>query len=167
MSRALGLLIMAALPLSACGLRPLYGTGGTSATKSALAQIAVSPIDERSGWLLRNALVDRLTPPALESETLYRLDVRIDDDITKFGLRGDAGATRERRTLRARYQLVEIATGQTLVDATAGFDAGIDITSSPYATVAAEQSAVERLSMEVADDIVARLALYFERTPRP
>ena len=165
MTRTLALLILVA-PLAACGLRPLYGTGASSATASALGLVEVAPIDERSGWLLRNALVDRLAVGG-EAPPQYRLDVVIDDDITKFGLRGDAGATRERRTLRTRYQLIDLATGETLVDATAGSDAGIDITSSPYATVAAEQSALERLSMEVADDIVARLALYFDRAGTP
>ncbi|MCJ7421183.1 LPS assembly lipoprotein LptE [Sphingomicrobium astaxanthinifaciens] len=166
MTRALALLLLAA-PLAACGLRPLYGAGATSATAQSLREVMVAPIDERSGWLLRNALVDRLAGAGEAADARYRLDVVIDDDITKFGLRGDAGATRERRALRARYQLVDLATGETLVDATAGFDAGIDITSSPYATVAAEQSALERLSMEVADDIVARLALYFDRIGTP
>ena len=160
-------LLLAAALLSGCGLRPLYGTSGDHPTKAALAQVVVAPIDEQSGWLLRNALVDRLAGTEGASDPRYRLDIRLDDDITRFGLRGDAGATRERRTLRARYQLVEIASGETLVDATAGFDAGIDITSSPYATVAAEQSALERLSAEVADDIVARLALYFTNQPTP
>ncbi|WP_265587453.1 LPS assembly lipoprotein LptE [Sphingomicrobium arenosum] len=167
MTRTLALLLLgASLPLASCGLRPLYGAGASSATAQSLGMIEVTPIDERSGWLLRNALVDRLAVAGGADSPRYRLDVLIDDDITKFGLRGDAGATRERRTLRARYQLIDLATGETLVDATAGSDAGIDITSSPYATVAAEQSAVERLSMEVADDIVARLALYFDRTAR-
>jgi LPS-assembly lipoprotein len=47
-----------------------------------------------------------------------------------------------------------------VLDATAGSDAGIDIVSSEYATVAAEQTALENLSDTVADQIVARLALY-------
>jgi hypothetical protein len=42
-----------------------------------------------------------------------------------------------------------------LLDATAGSDAGIDVVSSEYATVAAEQTALERLSKVVADQIVA------------
>ncbi|WP_343344705.1 LPS assembly lipoprotein LptE [Sphingomicrobium sp. XHP0239] len=159
-------LVGTAMLLAGCGLRPLYGTGGSHPTKTALGAVAVAPIDEQSGWLLRNALVDRLAGPSGTPDPLYRLDVVIDDDITRFGLRRDAATTRERRTLRARYQLVEIATGLTLVDASAGFDAGIDITSSPYATVAAEQTALERLSSEVADDIVARLALYFRNRPQ-
>ena len=49
-------------------------------------------------------------------------------------------------------------------DATAGSDAGIDIVSSEYATVAAEQTALENLSEVVADQITARLALYASRS---
>ncbi len=50
-----------------------------------------------------------------------------------------------------------------LLDATAGSDAGIDVVSSEYATVAAEQTALERLAVEVADQIVSRIALYAAR----
>ena len=51
-----------------------------------------------------------------------------------------------------------------MLDATAGSDAGIDVVSSEYATVAAEQTAAERLSEAVSDQIVARLGLYATRT---
>ena len=112
---------------------------------------------------MRNKLVDRLgetgTGPAD-----YRLEVTLDDNITSFGIRGDRAATYERRTLRARYQLVSAATGTVVLDATAGSDAGIDIVSSEYATVAAEQTALENLADTVADQIIARLSLYASRT---
>ena len=52
-----------------------------------------------------------------------------------------------------------------MLDATAGSDAGIDVASSPYATVAAEQTALERLATMVADQIVSRLALYASNRP--
>ena len=68
--------------------------------------------------------------------------------------------------MRARYQLVELGNGMVVLDATAGSDAGIDIVSSEYATVAAEQTALENLADIVADQIVARLALYASRTRR-
>jgi LPS-assembly lipoprotein len=90
--------------------------------------------------------------------------VRLDDSIIGLGIRGDRAVTRERRTLRARYQLVSASTGQVVLDATAGSDAGIDVVSSEYATVAAEQTAAERLADDVADQIVARLALYATRS---
>ena len=96
--------------------------------------------------------------------TPYRLEVEIDDALSGFGIRGDAAITRERRTLRTRYRLVNAATGQVVLDATAGSDAGIDVVGSEYATVAAEQTALERLSEVVADQIVARLGLYAVRS---
>jgi LPS-assembly lipoprotein len=51
-----------------------------------------------------------------------------------------------------------------VLDATAGSDAGIDIVSSEYATVAAEQTALENLADIVADQITARVALFASRT---
>ena len=51
-----------------------------------------------------------------------------------------------------------------VLDATAGSDAGIDIVSSEYATVAAEQTAQERLASVVADQMVWRLSLFMSRT---
>ena len=97
---------------------------------------------------------------------VYRLDVVLEDNITSFGLRSDRAATQERRTLRARFQLVDISNGSVVLDATAGSDAGIDIVSSDYATVAAEQTALENLTDIVADQIAARLALYASRTAK-
>ena len=76
----------------------------------------------------------------------------------------DDGITRQRRTLRARYRLVDAGQGTVVLDATAGSDASVDVVGSEYATVAAEQTALERLAKEVADQIVARVALYMART---
>jgi LPS-assembly lipoprotein len=59
-----------------------------------------------------------------------------------------------------------MANGMVVLDATAGSDASVDIVSSEYATVAAEQTALEQLADEVADQIVARLAIYGTRTAR-
>ena len=159
-SIALPLLLLA---LTGCGLRPMYAGGASGPVGTALASISVAPIPDRAGWLTRNALVDRLGGE--NKDARYRLEVDLDDDISGFGIRGDRSVTRERRTLRARYRLVEAASGQVLLDATAGSDAGIDVVSSPYATVAAEQTALERLSRVVADQIVARLALYASSRP--
>ena len=152
-----------ALALAGCGLRPLYGGGGSGTVAATLSAVEVAPIPGQSGWLVRHALQERLGAAGTTAPA-YRLEVELDDNITSLGIRGDFAATRERRTLRARYRLVEIERGTVVVDATAGSDAGIDVVSSEYATVAAEQTAIERLSVEVADQIVSRVALYASRT---
>ena len=100
-----------------------------------------------------------------EAAARYRLEVKLDDQIAGLGVRRDDSVSRERRTLRARYQLIDLSTGAVLLDATAGSDAGIDVVGSEYATTAAEKTALERLSGIVADQIVARIARYAQATP--
>ncbi len=158
-------LAIALLGVGGCGLRPLYSGGSGSAVASTLGSVTVAPIGGQSGWLMRNKLVDRLGETG-SGTPAYRLDVTLDDNITAFGLRSDRAATQERRTLRARYQLVDLHNGMVVLDATAGSDAGVDIVSSEYATVAAEQTALENLTDIVADQIAARLALYASRTAK-
>lgn len=156
------------LAVAGCGLRPLYGGGGSGAVAQGIRSIEVAPIPGKAGWLMRNALNDRLQHDRV-SPAQYRLEVELDDQITGFGVRRDDAITRERRTLRARYRLVEAGLGTVVLDATAGSDAGIDVVSSEYATVAAENSALERLSQTLADQMVSRIALYLDRqqTGRP
>ncbi len=155
-------LLCLALGLSGCTLRPLYAGGGSGHVARSLQSVQVAPIDGRAGWLVRTALEDRLSMGG--SAPVYRLEVELDDDITGYGIRADNSVTRQRRTLRARYRLVEAERGTVVLDATAGSDSGIDVVSSEYATVAAEQTALERLAVEIADQIVSRLALYAART---
>ena len=152
-------LLCAALSLSACGLQPMYAGGGSGAVAQGLAAVEVTPIEGRAGWLVRNALRDRLAQSGDSAAARYRLDVLLDDQLEGLGLLTDDTVGRERRTLRARYQLVDLASGEILLDASAGSDAGIDVVSSEYATIAAENTALENLAKDVADRIVSRLAL--------
>ncbi|AJP73612.1 LPS assembly lipoprotein LptE [Sphingomonas hengshuiensis] len=162
----IALLLAAALALSGCGLRPLYGGGAGGQVQSTLASIEVAPIVGQSGWLVSNALRDRLDATR-NGAARYRLQVELDDQISGLGVRRNDSVARERRTLRARYQLVDLSNGTVVLDATAGSDAGIDVVGSEYATIAAERSALERLSGIVADQIVARVARYARAAPTP
>lgn len=159
----LGLLPLTVL-LGSCGLKPLYSGGSSGAAARGLSAVEVPVIPGRAGWLMRNELQDRLGASGTGTAR-YRLDVRLDDRLEGLGVLGDDTIGRERRTLRARYQLVEIGSGEILLDATAGSDAGIDVVSSEYATIAAEQTALENLSREVADRIVTQLALTLREAP--
>ncbi len=145
--------------LSACGLQPLYSGGTQGVVAQQLGQVVIDPIEGQAGWLVRNELSDQLAPVSGDAAR-YRLVVRLDDRIEGFGVIANDIITRERRSLRARYQLVDIVTGETVLDATAGSDAGIDVVSSEYATIAAENTALENLSREVSSQIVTRLSLF-------
>lgn len=155
--KRLALLLAASIALSGCGLRPLYADGNRGVAANTLSEISVAPISGRDGWLVRTALIDRIGDHG--DSARYRLEVKLDDQIQGLGLRSDATTTRERRTLRARYKLVDTVENRLIVDTTAGSDVGIDIVNSEYATVAAEQTALERLAERVADQIVTRIAV--------
>lgn len=154
------------LALTACGLQPMYPGGGSGAVAQGLAGIAVPAIEGRNGWLVRNALTDRFQAGGAAAATRYRLDVRLDEKLEGLGALGNDIVARERLTLRARYQLVDAETGSILLDATDGTDAGIDVVSSEYAVIAAEQSAEERLAKDLADRITARVALALRKQGR-
>ena len=151
--------LAASIALAGCGLQPMYAGGGSGAVAQGLAAVDVAPIEGQAGWLVRNALRDRLAQSGASAEPRYRLDVLLDDELEGLGLLTDETIGRERRTLRARYQLVDLASGEIVIDASAGSDAGVDVVSSEFATIAAEQTALENLALEVADRIVTRLTL--------
>ena len=155
--------LAACLILGGCGLRPLYQGGAGGVVAHALGDVEVAAIDGKAGWLVRNAISDRLGSPS--GTPRYRLEVELDDQISGFGVRRDDAVTRERRTLRARYRLIDASGGTVLLDTTANSDAGIDVVNSEYATIAAENTALENLSQAIADQIVARLALYASHSP--
>lgn len=151
MKRALALLLL----LGGCGLKPIYAAGDKGAAAQTLSSIAITPIVDRGGYFLEQQLRERLRP---EGNPRYRLDIKLDDSIEGFGIRGDNSIARERRTLRARWQLVDIASGNVVIDATARSDAGIDVVASDYAIITAENAALERLARALAEQISAHIA---------
>lgn len=164
-----GFALGALLALSSCGLQPLYGGGASSGIAQGLSAVDVPPIPGRDGWLIRNALQDKLgvaTAGQNSAAARYRLDVRLDDALEALGVLNDDTISRERRILRSRYQLIDLSTGEILLDATVGSDAGIDVVSSEYATIAAEQTALENLAKEVADRMVTQIALMLRERER-
>ena len=147
--------------LSACGLKPLYEGGRKGAAAQRLSGVEVAPIAGKSGWLIRNSLAERLHAVA-DGAPRYRLTIEVDDKIEGLGVRSNNIVTRERRTLRAHFRLRDIgaaADAAPMLDEVVSSDVGIDVTSSEYATVAAEDSALERLSDQIADRILARIAV--------
>ncbi|MFT8736028.1 MAG: LPS assembly lipoprotein LptE [Zymomonas mobilis] len=158
----LALLLCLCMPLPACGLHPLYKGGKSGPVAKTLGSVHVASIPGKSGYLLHGALQDRLMPE-VGIRPHYQLEVEVDDRIDGLGIRRDNTVNRERRTLRARYRLIDLRDNQVVVDATASSDAGIDVVSSEYATIAAEDTALQQISENVADQIITHLALYAER----
>ena len=63
----------------------MYAGGSNGQVAQGLAAVEVSPIQGKAGWLMQNALNDRLGI-AGNPTPQYRLDVRLDDQIEGLGV---------------------------------------------------------------------------------
>lgn len=144
--------------LAGCGLQPVYSGGSHGVAATTLTGIAIAPIADHAGYLVAAALHDRFGTTV--DQPRFRLEVELDDHIIGFGVRGDNSISRERRTLRARFRIVAITNGAVVLDATATSDAGVDRVSSDYAVVAAENTALDRLTADLASQITARITRF-------
>lgn len=146
------------LPVAACGFTPLYGEGAP-ATKM-MGRVEVSVIEGAAGFVLRERLTGRLGPAA---EPTHRLNVTLVIVQTGVALTEENVTTRFNVVGDATYSLVPLGGGAPVasgsVRAVTGYSAPASETASAFATLVAEKDAERRVSVELAELIVQRLAL--------
>lgn len=149
------------LALSACGFEPLYGRFGNSSIADDLAGIKVQLIANRSGQILRNHLLDGLTPRGEPARPAYTLRVELIEPLPQ-----DLGITRNETVVRysyssvARFLLSDAAGREMLVSEASGLSS-YEVTGSEFATVAGQLNARERVLEEIANEIRSQLAVWF------
>ena len=161
------------LCVMACGFEPLYverksdekwyykGEFDTSISEE-LSQIKVELIADRIGQLIRNDLLDNLTPKGIPANPKYRLEVfDIKKDVTEQAMRDDITATRERVRYTINYRLLNIADNQELVSGNSIAYLGYDILANPYSTTFAQKKIEKDAAKIIANDISLRMGAYF------
>lgn len=155
--------LAALLLLGGCGFQPVYGTRnavtGTEAGAE-LTKVKIGNISDRSGQYLRNALVDRMQPAGGQVEPAYRLDVALSETLVNFGIQQDSTATRGQLRLAGTYSLKDNS-GKVLLTETIRSSPAFNILESEFGTVLSSEDARQRGLRQMADEITARLSLYF------
>ena len=155
---------LVALVLPACGFKPMYGQNAESpAVLQKLRAVSIDTIDDRLGQLVRNAIVDRVTPGGASANPLFLLKVNVIEEREDVGIRQDASITRANFRLSAQFSLVEINTDTVLITGTTWSQTAFDVVQQDFSTVTAELDAQQRLAEEIADEITTRMAVYFDR----
>lgn len=146
--------------ISGCGFQPLLGRQpGVGAVPDSLASIRIAPISDRPGQLLRNALLDSLTPRgASAAASRYFLTVKLQEPRQTIALRRDDVISRSSYSAVAVFELVD-KDGKKLVTGTSTFSTDYEIAVSEYATRASLEDARSRVLALIADDIRNQLAL--------
>ena len=148
--------------LSACGFQPMYGRqDGRRPGFDAFSEVAIAPIPERVGQLIRNRLLDQVNPYGEPGAARYTLGVTFARNRVAVAVDRDQTITRYNMTLVASYILTENASRTIVTRGSTRSVAAFNIVGSEFANIAAEHDAEERTAVSVADDISLRLGAYF------
>jgi LPS-assembly lipoprotein len=154
--------LLAVAALAGCGFRPLYGHSSTDPRVAPeMASIYVSPIADREGQLLRNAILGRIDP---SGQPRYRLDVKLKTDESQVLLQSDETAAVDDIDYIAEFTLFEGNTALTKGSVTRSFS--FDYLNQQYSNISARSSIERRAAEEIATQIRDTLATYFIRAQR-
>lgn len=161
-------LLSIGLSLGGCGFTPLYAPA-IDAHAAQFAQVFVSVIADRPGQELRQALQMRLDDGSASANKTLVLDVRYTVVNQGLSVQADNSTTRNRITGAASWSLHSVTNPQTTVfkGQVRAVD-GYNVLNGQffYADLSA-QAAEKRLAEALADQIAARLAVYFKTYPVP
>jgi LPS-assembly lipoprotein len=152
--------VLAALAsgLAACGFTPLYGEGSPAAEMA--GRVEVAPILGGPGFAMREELTRRLGPA---SAPTHMLEVEFGLERTGVALTQENVTTRFNVVGVADYRLTPLAGGPPVasgsIRSVTGYSAPAEETGSAFASRAAERDAGRRLAVDLADQIVERLAV--------
>lgn len=158
-----------ALLLAGCGFQPLYGERSAGAGNVALelANVSIPIIPDRIGQLVRNELIDTMTPHGQPGAPAFVLRVQLREGSETQTLRFDSTASRLRYTLRAKFQL--LAGDQVISDGDARSVVSYDLPDTSgyyYASVASQREAEHQAALDVAQQIKTRVAVLLAQRGR-
>jgi LPS-assembly lipoprotein len=161
----------AVLAISGCGYRPVYGersaaTMGDS-QRTSLATIKVLGIADRRGQILRNLLLDRMTPQGEPPTPRYLLAVTTTEARRFTASRPDGTATRADLIVTARYSLRDATSDLVVFSERSEGLATYNLLTARFASVASEDEARRRAVEQIADQMALQIALFLNRRHAP
>lgn len=157
--------------VSGCGFSPLYvqKEGGAkwyynnqfnTSISQEMEKVKVETASGRFGQMVRNILLDNLTPKGEPEHPEYRLYISsVNKREYDQALRQDITATRRMVVYRVTYYMAE--DGKKLFTNNSIAYTSYDILVNPYSTTIGAQKAEEEASKIIAQDITLRVGAYF------
>lgn len=149
--------------LAGCGYKPLYRQDGPGSVVPEFSQIIIEQPEDRASQLLRNTLLDYLTPLGTPERPRYRLEYRITDSVGSVFVTRQEEITRNNMVVTVAYILRDYEKGTALFTVSTTSYASYNLTRADYADLVAEKNALERGLRDSADQLRVRLGNYFDR----
>ena len=149
--------------LGACSVEPLYGRPyRQGAGGGGVAAIEIAPVKDRVGHIVRNHLIDSLTPRGQPAHPDYRLTLSVEQEKTPLLIQLDDHATRFNLTLRARFALADRG-GVVVYRDSARATGSYNVVESGFATVTAERDAAKEAARVLSEEILTLILLHLRR----
>lgn len=151
--------------VTACGFHPMDARAPDSEAPKVLAGIAIAPIKDRVGQVMRTGIARRLNPTGLVVPETHALKVTYTATTVARGIRNDDSAIRNDYTLTVQFKLLATPKGeaeqQLLLE---GSTIAVTRHNNPeqlYAGYVSAREAEERAADSAAEDIARQIRLYF------
>lgn len=162
MRRALiGILLLAAPLLSACGFEPLYGDHATRGMEADLAAVKILPIREHIGQLLQWQLEREFNPDGAEVPQRYRLHIALAIKRDFLATEPNNVAPRAGMSAAADVALTTLDDKTTLYRGKVQSIADYNIGTDAYAAEIGKSNAEKRVVEDIGEQIAIRLSVYF------
>lgn len=157
------MLLVAAQILGACGFTPLYRRDRESGSFQQMSAVEIPPVDDRLGQMVRNHLLDLVSPEGRPARPLYRLSFTAAESQGGVLLTRSDVITRYNMTVSVTYRLVEAQTGkEVLTDSIISY-AAYSVLRAEFASLVAEEDARARAARDLSEQMRIRLAIFFTR----
>lgn len=156
-------LLMMCFLFTGCGFTPLYHAPCEGSDVS--YPIKIATIEDRQGQILRNYLVDLLTPEGTPLKPKYTLEIKLKDIIRDTGIKKDETTTRKKATLTAHLVLKDSCHKIVYSHTVSAINSFTVLTENYYSDlVAAEYGRKEALRL-LSEKIKLTLSAYFDSHP--
>ncbi|HEX6978353.1 MAG TPA: LPS assembly lipoprotein LptE [Alphaproteobacteria bacterium] len=184
----LAILLASLLGAAGCGFEPLYAQregrvdvpeqlqkiriGEISApVPDVLAEFDYRPENARSSQILRNYLLDDLSPRGIPAQSEYVLNIRLIEPRTNLAIDRSDAVIRYGYSVTASFALND-AGGRTVYSGSTTSSTTFEASTSEFATVSSQRDARDRVMQEISANIRNQLAVFFhgqqrQRAARP
>ena len=162
-ARSLAATLIAAQILGACGFTPLYRRDRESASFRQMAAVDIPAVDDRLSQLVRNHLLDLVSPEGKPARPLYRLSFVAAESQGGVLLTRSDVVTRYNMAVSVTYRLVHVQGGQELLTDSITSYAAYSVLRAEFASLVAEEDARARAARDVGEQMRIRLAIFFAR----
>lgn len=145
-----------------CAWRPLYGSGPAGLGAAAeLSQISIPPPKTRLEQLVRNELLDLISPSGGSDGLQYRLEIVPTVTTDDVFVQTNTDVRRVQYQLNVNYRLFGADARRPLTEGNSFSIVSYTRVVSEFANIRAERDAAMKTARAVSEDIRTRLASYF------